>query len=186
MMALSTENADVFADDDSFPASEKEELLQKIKFWEDKYGELDDNFKTLNKKFEDEMKKNDNNNSLPSQPLAEVATMRQQISEALEEFRNLAAEVRSSSPANNKARIEELDQYGRKNILLLRKLIFPKDKYGMEFIKWIVEEINKIFPDLEIPLQMSHIDDAHPLKSRKDEHPLVIIKFTNRWMKNEI
>ena len=180
--------------DGSLPASEKEQLLQRIKFWEDKYGELDSNFQSLNKKFEEEVKKNSPSpppqvplSSPPSQdPLSEVAAMRQQILVALQEFRNLAEEVRSSSASNNKARIEEIDQYGRRNILLLHFLSFPNDKYGIEFIKWIVYEINKLFPDLDVPLQLSHIDDAHPLKTKKDEHPVVIVKFANRWMKNEI
>ena len=82
-------------------------------------------------------------------------------------------------------RIEQLDQYGRRNMLLLIKFLYPQKSYGLDFIIWIVDELNKMFPDLKVPVQVSHIDDAHPLPSRNGDSK-VVLKFANRWMKNEI
>ena len=45
--------------------------------------------------------------------------------------------------------------------------------------------VNKMFPDLKYPVQVSHIDDAHPLRTRSGEK-VFIVKFGPRWMKNEI
>ena len=174
-------------DNGSLTVSEREQFQQKIKALEDKYTDLDGNYKTLNKKYEDEVaKKACASCTCNTEPIAEIAAKRDEISNALKEFKTLTAEINSCSVVNNKQRIEFLDQYGRRNILLFHKLLYPNGKYGIAFIKWIVEEINKMFPDLEVPVELSHIDDAHPLKTKTGEHSVVIVKLNCRWLKNEI
>ena len=170
--------------DGSLSCTEKEELLKKIKFWEDKYEDLSGNYNKLSDKFE-EVAKNNSNNPSPQDPLTELSTMKKQISNALRDFKILAEEVRSNSSSKNKERIEEIDQYLHKNSLF-HKMIPPSNSYGIDFIKWIVNEINKLFPGLEIPVQLCHIDAAHPLKTKRNTHSVVIVKFTCRWMKDEV
>ena len=166
---------------ESFSESEKEELLKKFAALEEKYGALDEKHNALVKKYEEELAKKDTT----VHSTDEATEVQTQISNALNEVREIAAEVRSCSSARNKERIEQLDQYGRRNMLLLIKFLYPEKLYGLDFIIWIVDELNKMFPDLKVPVQVSHIDDAHPLPSRNGDSK-VVIKFANRWMKNEI
>ena len=172
----------------SISIAEKDEMLSKIKYWEDLYGELKNEHSTLATKYE-EVTRNQSNNKhsyVTNAELDRCKATQKKIDDALDEFKRLAEEVKSSSSASNKERIEELDQYGRRNILLLHFLLFPSDLYGIDFIEWVVAELNKLFPDLKIPVQLSHIDDAHPMKTKGSDKKIIIVKFANRWMKNEI
>ena len=100
----------------------------------------------------------------------------------------IAAEVKSCSSARNKESIEILDQYGRRNNLVLLKLLYPDGTYGLDFIEWIVDELNKMFPDLKIPVHISHIDDAHPLRPKKKGKRMSLSSLLTAgcWMKNEV
>ena len=172
------------AETTSISKAEKEEFERRIKHWESLYGELKDQHTELSKKYEEVARRN-NSSQAPEAELEKCKITQSYIDDAVKELRVIADEVRSGSCASNKERIEELDQYGRKNILLLHKLLFPTDKYDLDLIEWVVEELNKMFPDLKYPVQVSHIDDAHPLRTRSGEK-VFIVKFGPRWMKNEI
>ena len=180
-------------------ATDKEELLEIINHWKNKCIESDGKYDSLEKKYEEISQcppcttcstQTSATKSLPAESNAaersEIAEMRRQLKEALEQFTILHDIVNSSSESRNKERIEVLDQYGRKNCLIFLKLRAPDGTYGIAYIKWIVNMLNDLFPDLEEPVKIDHIDDAHPLPSQEDGTSVAIVKFACRWVKNEI
>ena len=164
---------------------EKEEMLRKIKYWEDKYGEIESKYTTLSQKFEaEESRKLDTD----VDSRIEMAEMKKLITTAIQGLNSLANEVRSSAEYRNKERLDEDRQYHQKNSLLLHKMNnIPLNIYGLDFIKHIRDAINTLFPNLEEPLKLCHIDDAHVLKTKKSGNSkVIIVKFSCRWMKNLI
>ena len=122
--------------DQSFSEDEKQVLLDKIKLLEDSYTCLDTKHNELVQKYKEEVEKKADTGNPPQNSLSEATDVQTQITDTLKTIQDLAAEIRSSSSSRNKERIEELDQYGRRNILLLLKLIYPRDKYGIDFIEF--------------------------------------------------
>ena len=79
------------------------------------------------------------------------------------------------------------DQYSRKNNLLLKGFRYLPNLHGSRFIHFIADMLNFLFPSLGGKILPIHIDDAHPLKTKKNSSTkVVIIKFVNRWIKDEI
>ena len=172
---------------------EKQELLKQIKHWESKFMEVDAKFNELSQKYDEDKQtiatkppiipsSTINNNQEPSN---EIQVMKAQIAEALQGLKSLTEEVRSSSELKNKERVDELEQYLKRNSLLVKGLNIPPNTYGIDFIKFIVTTLNTLFPDLEEAVKLHHIDDAHPLKT-KNGGKVIIVKFSCRWLKNDI
>ena len=81
----------------------------------------------------------------------------------------------------------ESDQYSCKNSILIGGYKSLPKIYGLDFIKATVEELNLLFPSLNGAITPYNIDDAHPLPTKGSSNKkVVIVKFTNRWIKNEI
>ena len=85
-------------------------------------------------------------------------------------------------------KIEEDRQHSRKNNLLVHGFRYiPNDLNDSEFIIYIAQQINYLFPSLSGTIYPSHIDDAHILNTKKKRGShVVIIKFVNRWIKDLI
>ena len=178
----------------------KEELLDKVRFWEGQFHVVDGKYNELNKKLDAEIALRVEkeappceNEEVAKQPVEaneiqklkqENEEMRNLVNQALQGLKSITEVVHSSSQFVNNERVESIDQYLRRNSLLWRGLEIPA-KYGIDFIKHMVELINKLFPNLPEAVQLHHIDDAHPLKT-SNEGTLVITKFSCRWIKNEI
>lgn len=79
------------------------------------------------------------------------------------------------------------DQYSRLNSLLLHGYKNLPPYHGAQFIHFICHELNFLFPSLNGRILPMHIDDAHPLKTKRNgKSQVVIVKFVNRWIKDEI
>ena len=93
----------------------------------------------------------------------------------------------------NNSRLNLLDQYTRKNCLLLhakKLLISPKLK-GINYSKKVVEFLNSNFPNnaLSKKLSVYDIDTSHPLHRKNrinNGKHIVIIKFVRRDLRNEV
>ena len=73
-------------------------------------------------------------------------------------------------------------QYSRKNNVIINKgFKFLPNMNNWDFIHATVNELNYLFPSMTGPIHPIYIDDAHPLDKQT-----VIIKFSNRWVKNEV
>ena len=82
-------------------------------------------------------------------------------------------------------RVMNIEQYSRKGNLILKGLLNMPELYGLDFIIYICDVINNLFPSLRGFVQPIHIDDAHPLSTKKGGS-VVIVKFANRWIKHDI
>ena len=91
---------------------------------------------------------------------------------------------------NFAVRLNMIDQYGRINNLILRRLRnVPVEKKGFEFTRWIVEEINRLFPFdvIGFELQESHIETSHPMyRNGEPIDGVVIVRFSSRDARNQI
>ena len=82
-------------------------------------------------------------------------------------------------------RINEGNQYTRRNCLLVKKLNkVPRNIHGWKFSKYVARELNKLFPS--IPVSYSDIDASHILYLDEDKKPVVVVKFVNRDLRNLI
>ena len=75
------------------------------------------------------------------------------------------------------------EQYQKKNNIIIRGYRYNlPNMNNLDFIQATANELNNLFPSLNGQVLPIHIDDAHPLANKKT----VIVKFSNRWVKNEI
>ena len=87
--------------------------------------------------------------------------------------------------ADLKRVVEDNKQYSMLNNVLVHGFSSVPNLYGIDFIYSIVEKLNELFPSLPGPILPCQIDDAHPLRTRnKNSKKVVIIRFSNRWMKD--
>ena len=86
-----------------------------------------------------------------------------------------------------KQELEESRQYSMLNNALLHGFKRLPDLRGAAFICSIANKLNELFPSLSGPILPIHIDDAHPLRTKKrNRTKVVIIRFANRWVKEEL
>ena len=87
--------------------------------------------------------------------------------------------------ADLRFRHEQLRQYSMLNNALIHGFTRLPNLKGTAFIFSITEKLNQLFPSLPYPILPSHIDDAHPLRTRnRNSRKVVIIRFANRWVKD--
>jgi len=91
----------------------------------------------------------------------------------------------TTSISNVESSIEDLDQYGRRNCLILHGLnnLSNANRNYKEFLQNITGTINQ---HLHMNLNPNCIDIAHPLPVSKNDKSLVIIKFLRRSDKNAV
>ena len=87
-------------------------------------------------------------------------------------------------------RLQHIEQYSRLNSALLHLKDFtdvPNDRSEGSMVTYACRKINE---NMNLPFEVNagHIDTAHLLqrKNRKNKAPILIIKFVNRWLKNEV
>ena len=88
----------------------------------------------------------------------------------------------------NAYRLNKIEQYSRLYSLLIHGLKnIPngvKDK-GLIFSKWVVDQINRLLPNLPEPVTVQDIDISHPLPTKsKNAKSCVIVKFCRRDIRN--
>ena len=84
-----------------------------------------------------------------------------------------------------KRRIDYMDQYYRRNSLLLHGYKnIPKKLFGYMFCEWVAEQINT-FPMLAFPISPAEIDCAHPMPTVSGK-TVIIVKFVRRAVRDEI
>ena len=84
-------------------------------------------------------------------------------------------------------RINNTDQYMKKNSLLIRGLKdIPKKTYGLAFSKYIIGKLKNLLPTIADSLRVEDIDVSHPLPTRNKFKSCVIVKFVRRDIKNLI
>ena len=94
--------------------------------------------------------------------------------------------------------INDLDQHFRLHNAIFHNMRLPpvsyddygkiiyQTGYGAKFCQFIADQINYYLPNLSVPVSLHNIDIAHPLKNNSRDQPVVIVRFVNRHIRNEI
>ena len=85
-------------------------------------------------------------------------------------------------------RVLDQEQYSKKNNALLHGFKNLPNLRGLDFILFIVDQLNLMIPSLRGRVLPIHIDDAQTLKTKRNRsnNKVVIINFANRWVKHEL
>ena len=89
----------------------------------------------------------------------------------------------------NNSRCNDIEQYSRKNSMLMRKMKNIPKTNGIEFAKWVANELNQRLRYLDHPISYLDIDAAHPLPNKTDPQApptVVIVKFVSRNTRNDV
>ena len=155
-------------------------------FLKNKYNQLEDKVnKTMEAEHENALtSSNTQSKSSTCETMKELAAIKEEISATTKKVSELDRKVSNwfQSITEN---LEEERQRSRKNNLLVHGKKNLPPIYGTEFICFIAQELNYMFPSLSGTILPCHIDDAHPLRTKKGG-TIIIIRFINRWIKDEI
>ena len=84
--------------------------------------------------------------------------------------------------------VHDIRQYLKRDNLLLHKFNLPKNRNmsSLEFCHFIAQQINYFLPQLAVPVSWEHISDAHPLRTKSRKSNVIVVRFCNRNIRNEI
>lgn len=171
---------------------EKLEHEEKIKFWSDRY-------RNLEKRVDDEISvRGGSSSSLASHDDTVIqvnhsnTTDLHLLKQEIQTIQAGLSEVKNDCSKVFLQLSEEIQldrQYSRKNSILLHGYQNnPKgpnmSKYN--FILATCAELNYLFPAFKGIFNPLLIDDAHPLPTRRNTGNMVVVKFKNRWLKRNI
>ena len=91
------------------------------------------------------------------------------------------------SIAQINADIANIMQYFKiDNLLLHRKVPFPNFSSTLECCQYVVDLLNKLLPSLPIPISLNHISTAHYLPTKAKRSSVVVVRLSNRFIKDMI
>ena len=164
---------------------------QQMLFWRNKYESLEEKVEKIAKDCPTDTTSNTTNSQ--SNDTSSEKVVHQQLVTIIADLSATREEIASTERKVIdwfhviQEKIEDDDQYSRKNNALIHGFKKLPNIRGRAFIEWIANELNYIFPSLNGTILPCHIDDAHPLTTRKNgSTKVVIIKFVNRWIKDDI
>ena len=142
---------------------------------------------------------------------SDAETMKEEISKlssTVKDLMNGIAEINESIVAKDAKRDadnhklimknNDLDQQYRLNNAIFHNIQVPPinyDKDGKQiiqhndsakFCQFIADQLNFYLPELSIPVSLHSIDIAHPLRNNSKNQSIVIVRFVNRHLRNEI
>ena len=170
-----------------------EELLEKEKEYKEEIALLKAQYKKINDRVDTKLKTPVLPQVVDALPDDELREIKEDIADgkkrvaALEN--NVTGWVRDMSKTilTLSEMVEQGRQYSRFNGLLIHGFKnCPLNLNDIDFIFYIAQELNCMFPSLKGKILPIHIDEAHPLSKKKGGTKLVLIKFVNRWVKRSI
>ena len=88
---------------------------------------------------------------------------------------------------NIKSDINAIKQYFKIDNLLLHNFRIPYNKLSsLEFCIYVAHQINNLLPHLPIPVSVHDISTAHPLPTKARKSNVVVVRFSNRHIKDLI
>ena len=131
--------------------------------------------KTKVKSFSSENGKDD---SVPV-PVSEQGQELQKMSAAIQRLENIIQKIACDIRENDR-RIDDLEQYGRRNCLILHGCVnIPQRSSYVEFESFVIKKLNSRL-NLDYKIKPHDIDICHILPSRKPSSAPIIIKFVRR------
>ena len=158
-----------------------EELRMKEHMWQQQVLFLQNKCKSLEEKVDQRIQHAE---SQGGQDSSELNALKNDISATCSTVDNLKIDL-TNWFKNANDEIEAGKQYSRINNGFLIGLENVPNIEGFGFICYIAQAITKLFPSLSKygPVLPCHIDAAHPVPS-KGQRSVIIVKFTNRWVKD--
>ena len=163
------------------------EALEECQRWKSKCTKLNERVEKKLTEAENVLSLNQSNEvGIVQAVVNELNTTKEEVSDTcqgLEAFKN---EV-SSWFLSLSEKLDESDQYSKKNNIILKGFRRLPKLNNTEFIFFIADQLNYLFPSCNQfgKILPCHIDDAHPLKNVNGKSS-VIVKFVNRWIRDKI
>lgn len=86
-----------------------------------------------------------------------------------------------------KVEFNYVKQYQMVDNLIAHKFPLPTVMMtSLEFCKYVADQFNILLPQLPIPIKWEHISTAHPLPTRSGTSNTIVIRFSNRCIKDMI
>ena len=163
-----------------------EELRVKEHMWQQQILLLQNKCKQLEDRVDKKLDAEENIADIPVtvEESNDLSDIKKEISATLKQVSDLNNNL-SEWFQNANQEIEDGKQHSRKNNVIIKGLKNVPNIYGFDFISYIAEEMNYMFPSLNGTILPCHIDDAHPMKTKRGGS-VIIVRFVNRWMKDLI
>ena len=88
---------------------------------------------------------------------------------------------------NLKGEFNYVKQYQMIDNLLVHNFPFPPEKMSsLNFCKYVADQFNVLLPHLPVPVKWEHISTAHPLPTKSGKTNVIIVRFSNRCIKDMI
>ena len=88
-----------------------------------------------------------------------------------------------------KREINSIKQYIKIENLLFHNFYLPpgyKHMSSLQFSYFMAQQINYLIPQLDYPVSWEHISTAHPLKTKRKKSNVIVVRFCNRNIRDEI
>ena len=117
------------------------------------------------------------------------------LNEKLEETKKSTDELQikysklDSEVKEIKRALHNISQYIKLENLLFHNFYLPpnyKQMSSLQFSYFMAQQINYHIPQLDFPVTLNHISTAHPLKTKRKNSNVIIVRFSNRNMRDEI
>ena len=123
--------------------------------------------------------------------IKEVYKLNEQLEEVKKESDDLKTKLVILDNALNEIKkdIANIKQYLKRDNLLFHKCKLPngyKNMSSLQFCVYMVKQINFLLPHLDYPLRLEHISTAHPLKTKRKGGNVIVVRFCNRFMRDQI
>ena len=85
--------------------------------------------------------------------------------------------------------LNNIKQYLKIENLLFHNFFLPpgyKNMSSLQFSHFMSQQINYLLPQLDYPLSWEHISTAHPLRTKRKNSNVIVVRFCNRFMRDEI
>ena len=82
--------------------------------------------------------------------------------------------------------LDKNEQYTKIENLLIHGLTGVPNYKGYLFSTWVADMINMLIPNLDFAISPEHISISHPLRNNDEMTKVVIVRFVNRDVRNEI
>ena len=88
---------------------------------------------------------------------------------------------------NLKGEFNYVKQYQMIDNLLAHNFPFPREKMSsLDFCKYVADQFNILLPHLPVPVKWEHISTTHPLPTKSGKTNVIIVRFSNRCIKDMI
>ena len=155
-----------------------EKMQDEIEYWKSRCRSVEERVDNILSSTSDEH--DEHTPALSKNKKSELKVELDNIKEINKKFNDLEMKLTKGLQAISE-NFQVSKQYHQRNSIIIKGYKYLPNMNNWDFITATVNELNCLFPSLNGIVHPIHIDDAHPLSKHS-----VIVKFSNRWVKNAI